>query len=243
MRHILIFLITCCFGFTALSQNRIGLDVSTRFQGANFTFNYHHLIKRNYLLSFGAYYGSNGNTSVIDSPQFLEAGNRKYSPYAAVNADFIDNSGTRHLLSYKTSGVSYGLALGLGAFYQFNLDNSIRANLFTKVGRAETRVKGKYYSIENVNRIENEHTVAHFVAAFSAEAFHVVQLNPKLAFYYGVKVPFYFSVDKSVFNPRTLNDLYYGFEPEFSAGLTFAFGDCDQATVPPQLEPAPAVQP
>jgi hypothetical protein len=228
MKHFFLILLICLFSTETFGQNRIGFDISARQLSPNFTLNLHHVFKSKFLLSVGVFAGGNGVKYIERDTNFLKNGGILQSPYDNVNQPYFDTTGNRYnLVAYETQGSSAGISLGLGVFHAINEKHSIRGHIFAKFSQAYSNVKSFYYS-QDINTFYREYRWKyHFIGSVSLEAFHSIRISTRGAFYYGVKVPFYFSLQKSAFNPKSMNDLFFGFQPELSVGMTFAIGKCD----------------
>lgn len=218
------FLFICGLTF---SQKRIGFDASTRLSNVNFTFHYQQVIKNNWLFGAGIFGGGNG-TELITNDTLGLYDNSIQSAYASVDQPFVDTNNVSYgILDYLSKGRSLGVQAGVGYFHEFDSKHGLRANLYGKIGYASNKVRGYYRSIENFTEKTRNNYVSHWIGGVSLELAHTVRLSGRNTFYYGVKAPFYFSLDRAKFNPQSYQDIYYGVEPEFTFGFTRVIGKCD----------------
>lgn len=213
--------------FSTFGQQRIGMDVSTRMDNLMFTFHYQKVMKKRFLLSAGIFVGGNGKTFVSNDTLRLYTGTPIRSPYANANEPVIDSTGTYSILDYRASAASVGVQFGIGYFHEFDVQHGLRVNLNSTWGFAGTAFGAYYRSTENYTERYKSHYIEHFVSSISLEAFHTIRLSGRLTFNYGLKFPYYFTIDKAKFNPLVNRDILYGFEPQLSVGLTRVIGKCD----------------
>ena len=213
--------------FQSFSQQRIGADLSTRMHNLMLTVHYQKVLKNRILYSVGVFAGSNGSTFISNDTLRLCAGTPIASPYSNANNPIIDTSGTYSLLDYITTIQSIGVQFGLGYYYEFDVQHGLRINLNSSIGYVGSVLGGYYRSIDNFTEQYATHVNEHFVGSISLEAYHTFRLTGRLTFNYGVKVPYFFTIDKAKFNPTVQRDLLFGFEPQLSIGLTRVIGKCD----------------
>lgn len=219
---IFLVLSTICSG-----QQRIGFDINSRLLNLNASFNYHKVFSKHFIFSGGIFFGAFGKSEDINDPQLLVNNYQIKSPFPNANIPLIDSTGTYNLLDYNTSGKGIGLQIGLGYFYEFSVIHGLRFNLYFKNAYVQSKHRGFYKSTINGTGKFHWDKFNHFVSAFSFEMYHTIRLSGKSTFCYGFKLPYYFSLDKRHFNPTTTKDLFSGFEPELSIGLTYVIGKCD----------------
>ena len=226
MKRIFILTFLLTIKIAAFSQ-RIGLDVSTRLENFNLTLTYHQIIQSNFLLSVGFFTGGNGNAfAEIDSSKY-DAGNRIRSPYSSVNTYSFEPNGDFGLLAYAVLGKSSGFHFSAGYFKQLNDIHSLRFHLNSKWGVATSEVRA-YYRSSSQQRTEAIITLEqHWIGSVGLEAFHGVRMGNRISLYYGLKLPYYFSIDQSTFAPVHSSDLFFRLKPELSVGLTYYVGKCN----------------
>ncbi len=219
----LIFLLSWTY---VTAQKRIGVDVSTRLDNLTLTVHYQEVLKNRWLYSLGLYYGTNGRVFVLHDPVQLSSTSTIKSPYTNANRMVVDSVNSYTLLDYRSSAKSMGIQFGIGYFYEFGVEHGIRVNLNSKIGYAETELYGIYTAM-NSTEVVQTHMNYHVIGALSLEVFHTIRISGRTTFNYGVKIPYFYTVDKARFNPTRHKDLLYGFEPELSIGLTRVIGKCD----------------
>lgn len=227
MRIALTSLLIAIIQLNSLAQNRVDVNVSSNLKSFNLTTVYHHSIKHNILISGGIFGGLYGSNEIYYDSTILNNGERIYSAYSSVNPDFNDNTGDYQLWYYRTSSQMVGIQLGIGYFYEFSPKQSIRFNLYNKFGTAYNKVRNYYHSNDTHKNITVYADTYHYAYNISLEVAHVFRFSGRMSFYYGLKVPYYLTIDKSRFNTTNPADLLYGFEPELTLGLTYSVGKCD----------------
>jgi len=212
----------------AIGQQRIGVDVSSQMTNLMFTGHYQKVLKNQFLYSVGIFGGSNGRAFIHYDTILLYSNYPPQSPYSTINQGYSDSTGNQFsIFDYTTAGSSVGIQAGFGYFHEFDVQHGLRFNFNTSIGYAHARVSGNYRSTENFSTVFDVRHTNHWFGSVSFEAYHTIRLTGRITFNYGVKVPFHFSVDKAKFNPVTYKDLFYGFEPHLSMGMTRVIGKCD----------------
>lgn len=212
-----------CFG-----QQRIGIDVSTRAFNLNLTLNYHKVFKHNFLYSIGMFAGSFGEGWVDLTQEQYDAGLRVYSPFNSLNQPVYDTAFNEYiLLDYKTTGGGFGFHFGIGVFHEFSIIHGIRFNLNNRIGFVRNKQSTLYYSSQEGKGISHIDVKNHFIGAISPEIYHTIRLSGRFTFYYGIKSPYFYSLNKHKFNPKYTKDLFNYWKPELSIGLTYVIGKCD----------------
>ncbi|MFT5777664.1 MAG: hypothetical protein ACI837_000612 [Crocinitomicaceae bacterium] len=228
MNKIFVSLLFIFIGFTTFSQKRIGLDFSTRMMDINTTFHYQEVLKNRLLWSIGAFHGGMGKNDINGDTLNIHSGSRgNYSPYANVNEPFIDPSGEYALYDYKTKVKGTGVQFGLGYFIAFGPTHGIRTNVNFRLGYATVKTHATYARSYFSKVLFQTHENNHFFGGVSTELYHTIRHNKRFTFFYGLKVPYHFTVDKARFDPLKKADLLNGFEPEITIGITRNIGKCD----------------
>ena len=212
---------------STFAQKRIGVDLSTRMDNLMLTFNYQQVIKNRLLFSTGIYYGGHGHQLVENDSIRLYGGEPIRTPYENSSRPIEEVTNTYSVLDYVSSAKSIVVQVGLGFYHPFGVMHGLRANLHAKIGFAQTEVYGYYRSIQDFREVRRTHYANHFVGGLSMELYHTIRLTGRMTFYYGAKVPYYFTLDKARFDPSSNKDLLSGFEPELAIGLTRVIGKCN----------------
>ncbi len=220
-------LLTIVLTSQSIAQQRIGVDLSSRMQNLQLTVHYQGVIKNRLLYSCGVFFGGTGKSLVLNDTLQLYGGTPIMSPFSQANGLITDTSTSYSILDYSTSARLLGIQAGLGFYYELNVKHGLRFNLNGKIGIASSRVGGYYRSIENFKTVYRESYANHFMGGVSAELFHTIRMSGRWTFNYGIKVPYYFSIDRTRFNPIYQKDQLHGFEPELSIGVTRVIGKCD----------------
>ncbi len=214
------------FPLLTSAQQRISFDANTRLNTINFTARYMKVIKKPFFLTGGICFGLYGNgTNSYDSLDVVNS--RNYSPYSKLDLTRVDTSGVYELVKYSGNTRGIGIDLGIGAYHEFSVVHGIRFNLNHRF-MFVTHIVSAYYKDWTAGniliwRIEQ----AHVAGAIIPELYHTIRIGGRSTFYYGIKSPYYYSMDKANYNPKTTNDILFGFEPELAFGLTYQVGNCD----------------
>lgn len=227
---ILTFLSVIVLDFTILAQQRIGIDVSSRLTDITISTNYQKVVKKNFLISAGLTFGAMGRKFIDfeNDTTLLKNGYTIQSPYATVSTSFRDTDGNNfQLMRYNMNAKGIGVSLGVGVFKEFNVNHGIRFNLNSKFYAVNSRIHTGYFNVQNSFFTYAIYHQNYFVGSISPELFHTVRLSGRTTFYYGVKIPYYFSIDQGRFKPMTNQELLSGFEADLSVGLTYVIGKCD----------------
>ena len=210
------------------SQKRIGFDLSTKGNNIILTYQFNQVITNNLIYSVGLFGGGFGYSGVDLNRTQFNSGRRLQTPFQQINEPITDTSGNMYeLFDYGTKGSGFGLQLGIGYFHEFSPVHGIRFNLNNRFAWMTSKLSVAYNNDgvkQNINKFER---VSHLSGALSPEIYHTMRFSGRLTFYYGIKLPYFYSLDRSQFNPVNKKDLFFEWEPEISAGLTYVVGRCD----------------
>ncbi|MDG1332459.1 MAG: hypothetical protein P8P74_09020 [Crocinitomicaceae bacterium] len=224
---LILLFVSSFFSLTSFSQQRVGVDVSSRLDNLLFTVHYQKVLKNRFLYSAGVQFGGHGSSFISNDTMRLYTGRSIESPYSNANQPIVDPTGSYSLLDYKTTARSVGIQVGLGYFHEFDVRHGLRFNLNSSISFVSSRIGGYYRSINNFTEQYRVHTNNHFAGSVSLEAYHTMRLTGRMTFNYGVKIPYFFTVDRAKFDPTVQKDLVYGFEPLLSIGMTRVIGKCE----------------
>lgn len=223
MKHVLtLFLIISSIGF---SQQRIGLDLSYRQTSLNASISYHKVFSQNWLVSGAINLGRKGRY-LADYRDFQLDKNSFHSPWRKVNQPILHENSQYELKQYSVKNKAISFQVGLGYFYNFGVKHGIRGHFFMHIGQAFNEVSGTYDASDQTYDKKKLTKTNHLISAVSTEIYHTIQIWRKFTLYYGLKTPYYFTIDKSQFDPKRKSDNFYGFEPELTLGITYLIGDC-----------------
>ncbi len=215
------------FASSSFGQQRIGFDFNSRLTNANFTVQYHRVIKGPLLFTTGisgGYFGPAGNFS--DSAQVVNGFHQ--NSYPTLTNSFSRNGGNYQLRGTGTKGTGIGAFVGVGVFKEFANFHGFRLNVNHHFlwGRSHISAYYRDYNQERGNTWRTAN-VWHPLGAVSIELYHTMRLNGRFTFYWGGKLPYYYSMDKARFNPKVDGELFHKFLPDISIGITRAVGKCD----------------
>lgn len=221
---ILILLCVLFLNSFANAQQRIGIDLSSRMTDMNISISYHKVVMKNYLISGGVHFGNFGK-SFMDRYSAKVPFESLESPFTGRPNSIIASNETYKLHQYRITNNALGMSFGVGVFKEFSLKHGVRFNLNSKF----LFVTGSYkleYGRGGEESIWEGGAQNNFVGAISPEIVHTIRLSGRITFYYGIKAPYFYSLDKGKFHPLYSKDRFNGFEPELSIGITRVFGKC-----------------
>lgn len=228
MFHLFRLLIILLLPAALFGQQRISFDANTRLNDFNFTVRYMKVVRKPFLLSAGICFGHYGVSSInYDSLDAVY--DRNYTPYSAMNHTYIDTNGTNYLMNYNSKVTGIGIDLGVGYYHEFSVIHGIRFNLNARLLFASNLISSYYSDLKKVaaNISGTRHVYHHFSEAIMPEIYHTIRIGGRSTFYYGLKIPYYFSFDKNQYHPRVNDDSLYAFEIDLAIGLTFQVGQCE----------------
>lgn len=229
MRTLVFFLLLfLIFSFSSLAQKRIGIDVATKnITNLSFTAHFQKVVKKNYLISYGLFFGNYGKSYSDNDINLIYNNFKIQSPFSTLNEPVTDTSGIYQLLNYNITGKGYGVQFGAGYFHEFNVIHGIRANINMRFGFMGEEIFASYFQVTD-STYKNIRTTRGFLSgAVCPEIYHTIRRTGRITFYYGIKLPYYFTLNRNLFNPQNSNEILFGLEPEFCIGLTRIIGKCD----------------
>jgi hypothetical protein len=227
MRYYIVFL-TFVLTFISTAQNRASFDISYRFNALNLTLGYHKVFASNWLVSGTVNYGRKGIFFSRDLIPKNTSSEKQHitSSWSSVREVVETDAGVHYLREFITDNRALSAQIGLGYFNNISFTHGFRMHLFANYGYAMTYIKGYYTPIGN-KYPRRDYQVQHGVAALSIEAYHTIRLYQKYTFYYGLKAPYYFLLNKDKYNPTYKQYHFYRFMPELSLGVTYLIGNCE----------------
>lgn len=215
------------FSVNAICQQRVGFDINTQLISLNATIHYQKVVAGPLLVSIGAYGGGmgegyNSNTRTLALSDIGIA-----SAFPTIPNE-INHYGEYRLQSTFTRGFGLGAILGIGLFREFKNFHGIRFNMNNRFGWMDSKVNAHYANIEQEKRYIKTFTkIWHPIYSLTTELYHTMRYNGRMTFYWGVKLPYSFSLDKGRFNPQRDSELFHKLRLELSLGLTRSIGKCD----------------
>ena len=207
----------------SFSQQRISLDVSAKSLGLNANISYQKVIWKNFIVGGGLHFGNYGKCYINNYVAGVPF-NSLESPYVGRETTLNDTSGTFYLYSYSSKNMAVGISLGLGVFKEFSIKHGIRFNLNHKFFYSHSKENMRFGNPNSGSRLM--YTSHKFIGVICPELVHTIRVSGRMTFCYGLKVPYYFSLDKGKYNPKYSKDIFSGFEPELTIGFTRVIGKC-----------------
>jgi hypothetical protein len=226
MRYSLLFLFLA-FSFISFGQKRIGVDVNTHLINLNYTIHFQEVIKGPLLYSAGVFFGGYGDGFNTNSRDAASNGFNLGIAYPTLNRTFTDTTGTYDLFSYSTRGKGIGAYIGFGLFHEFGTQHGIRFNLNNRFGWMKSKLFASYFKEGQDNARIQRPNIYHFTGAVSLELYHTIRLTGRHTFYWGFKLPYYYTLDKGRYNPVKDSELFHKFKFDVSIGMTRAIGKCN----------------
>lgn len=216
----LLFIVSVFFSFLGFSQQRVGLELFSHLDDLSLGTHFQKVVKAKFILGGGFVWINRrlGEAFSEEQSSSISAAIRN------IPVSF-DRNGEKYVVQgYRTKSKAFMLTLNTGFFHEFGTVHGIRVNLNGRIGVAEN--KGTYHYSGQINDtiVSVKYTRNHLVTAVSPEIYHTLRQRQKLTFYYGLRFPVYFSLDKQHFDPVYRKDGFYGFEPEIAIGITYFVG-------------------
>ncbi len=201
------------------SQQRIAFDLTFKSLGINSTVIYQNVFYKNVFFSAGLTIGNYGKSFMSSYTAGVPYGSLE-SPYPALT----NTIGNSRLKGYSSKSTGAGIVLGIGAFKEFSVKHGVKFSLNNKLFIISQ--DNLFHVGEGLDEIGILTKSTFYVASISPEISHTIWLNGRTTFNYGIKVPYFYSLDKGKYHPLYRKDVFYGFEPELSIGFTYAVGKC-----------------
>ncbi|MNJ84991.1 hypothetical protein D3C87_24550 [compost metagenome] len=208
------------FSTSGFSQQRVGLELFSHFDHLSVGIHYQKVIYSKFLIGTGIVWMKNRRGEAFQD----ESSNGIHTALVKIPESFDRNDEKYVVQGYRTVSKALMLTLNTGYFREFGSVHGVRVNLNGRVGGAQNSGSYAYKGMINDTIIPVHHQKNHLVAAISPEIYHTLRQRSKLTFYYGLRFPIYFSIDKRNFNPMFRKDGFYGLEMEIALGITYFIG-------------------
>jgi hypothetical protein len=225
MRHFLIFIILT--PSLLLAQQRIGADINTHLQNFNYSLHYQKVMKGPLLFSVGFFGGKYDMGSNMNDTTLVYGGYNLGIAYPQLTKSITNPEGTFLLGSTASIGHGLGITVGIGLFKEFKSYHGIRFNLNQRIGWMRSDVRSSYYRPFTYRRLYTYQNIWHGTAATTLELYHTYHFSGRHTFYWGVKAPYHYTLDKGRFKPQKSTEVFHQFTMDLSLGMTYAIGKCD----------------
>jgi hypothetical protein len=206
--------------FSGFSQQRVGLEVFSHFDDLSLGTHFQKVIKPKFIVG-GGFVWINRRLGEAFSEE-------KSAPLTTAIRNIpvsFDRNGEKYVVQgYRTKSKAFILTLNTGFFHELGTVHGIRVNVNGRIGVAENTGTYHYSGQINDTIIPIKYNRNHLVTAVCPEIYHTLRQRQKLTFYYGLRFPVYFSLDKRNFDPVFRKDGFYGLEPEIAIGITYFVG-------------------
>lgn len=206
--------------FSGFSQQRVGLEVFSHFEDLSIGTHFQKVVRSKFILGGGLIWINRrlGEAFSDETSAPLTTAIRN------IPASF-DRNGEKYVIeAYRTKSKALMITLNTGFFHEFGTIHGMRVNINGRIGVAENIGTYHYSGQINDTIIPVKYNRNHLVTAISPEIYHTLRQRQKLTFYYGLRFPIYFSLDKRNFDPAFRKDGFYGLEPEIAIGITYFVG-------------------
>ncbi len=208
-------------------QTRIGGDLNTQLNTINFTTHYQRVIRGPFLFSAGIGAGLYGHgKNVGDEAQIVE-GFGFGNAFKTLPSTYSTQRPSYLLRATEASSAGYCAFIGFGVFKEFANFHGIRFNVNHRFSLIRSKVTAYYRDFEIQETIPTLHEIWHSVGAVNLELYHTIRLSGRNSFYWGMKLPYYYSLDKARFDPKVHQEVLYQLQPELAVGFTRSIGTCD----------------
>lgn len=204
--------------FSVFSQQRVGLEVFSHFDDLSLGTHFQKVVRSKFILGGGLIWINRRLGEAFSEGVPIPAAVRN------IPASF-DRNGEKYVIQgYRTKSKALMITLNTGFFHEFGTVHGIRVNVNGRIGVAENSGIYRYSGEVNDTVVPIKYIRTHLVSAVCPEIYHTLRQRQKLTFYYGLRFPVYFSLDKRNFNPNFKKDGFYGFESEIAIGITYFVG-------------------
>ena len=216
-KGILLLSLFCALG--TFAQQRVGVEFFTRLEDFSKAIHYQKVVQSHFLIGAGAFFQGRYFTYKTLSEDST------HNPFGFVDSRIEANGTTYHIADYNVrSNFAIGGQIMTGWFHDFSPYQSIRVNLNFRFGYAKSLVRVMYLNENNTYPLITTMVGYHSFQAISPEVYHTLRKTGKWAFYYGVRLPFYFSLFKKSYSPENSFDIYKKPKLELVIGVTRQIG-------------------
>lgn len=210
-----------------MSQSRIGGDLNTQLNTINFTAHYQRVIKGPFLFTTGIGAGLYGHGKNVGDENQIVNGFGFGNAFPRLPKRFSSDRPDYLLRATEVKSSGYCAFVGIGAFKEFANLHGVRMNLNHRFSIIHSKVTAYYRDFNLQETISTPATIWHAVGAVSLEFYHTMRMSGRNTFYWGFKLPYYYSMDKTRFDPKVNGEVLHQFQPELSVGFTHSIGTCD----------------
>lgn len=211
------FILTALSGF---SQQRIGLEIFSHFDDLSLGTHFQKVIKSKFIVGGGLIWINKRRGEAFQ----YETGEALYTAVRSVPAS-VERYGEKYIVqTSRTTSKALMLTLNTGFFHEFGTVHGIRVNLNGRIGIAGNQGTYSYTGTISDSIVPIRYRKNHLVTGVCPEIYHTLRQRQKLTFYYGVRFPVYFSLDKKNFDPVFRKEGFYGLEMELAIGITYFVG-------------------
>lgn len=216
-KGILLLSLFCSFG--TFAQQRVGVEFFTRLEDFSKAIHFQKVVKSRFLIGTGVFVQGryfSYNPLSEDST---------HNPFGFVDSRIEANGITYHIADYRVkSNFAIGGQIMTGWFHEFSPYQGIRVNLNFRFGYAKSLVRVMYLNENNTYPLITTTVGYHSFQAISPEVYHTLRKTSKWTFYYGIRLPIYFSLFKNSYSPQNSFDIYKRPKIEFVIGVTRKVG-------------------
>lgn len=221
-------LILCLLPLAAGAQTRIALDFSTRGNQILPSFVFLKVFRPGYYVKAGISAGTFGAGE--KEGQIIGSGsgymNNEYeaieSSYKPIN---FPQDTMAKLVYYKEWNRGVALDGGIGRFFAFGLNHTLRIDLQLKAYFLKSLVVADYDPLHNSGKdYSYVHSYRHFALSLGPEIFHAIRLGDRLTGYYGFKIPVFLPFETKNYQRLEGPSPVKGIKPFFTVGMSCGIG-------------------
>jgi len=216
----LLFIVLLLFPISGFSQQRVGLEIFSHFDDLSLGTHFQKVVRSKFIIGGGFIWINKRRGEVFQ----YEPGETLHTAVRSVPTSF-DRYGEKYIVqTSRTVSRSLMLTLNTGFFHEFGTVYGIRLNLNGRIGLANNKGTYSYTGTLNDSIVPIRYSKNHLVTGISPEIYHTLRQKQKLTFYYGLRFPVYFSLNKKNFDPVSRKEGFYGLEMEVAVGITYFVG-------------------
>ena len=214
---ILLLLVMC--SLRTYAQQRVGVEFFTRLEDFSKAVHFQKVVKSHFLVGGGIFVQGRYFTYKTLSEDST------HNPFGFVDSRIEANGTTYHIADYNVrSNFAVGGQFMTGWFHEFSPYQGIRVNLNFRFGYAKSLVRVMYLNENNTYPLITTMVGYHSFQAISPEIYHTLRKTSKWTFYYGARLPVYFSLFKKSYSPQNSFDIYKRPKLELVIGVTRQVG-------------------
>lgn len=203
-----------------VSQQRIGMEFSTRLEDLSIGIQFQKVVKEQFLVGGG----------FLVNGHYVGGMVGEFSSLHVPFSNEVDRTTTVDGVDYQMYGYSsrsdYALSgvLMAGFFHEFTKMHGLRINLNLRYGMVHNNLILKYESVSGASVYWTQQSIWHSYQALSPEIYHTIRKSDKWTLYYGVRLPIFINFMND-YQPIYREDIYSRTMPEVAIGFSRSIAD------------------